>query len=256
MRKSGLFGAILGTSRGTAQKAERASLDLLTISPEAEALKSLFHIYETLAERAVGFDQIDRSLTSCGWREIESGDLVHQFSDYSAFARCSRKERMHRYSSDEYYEHIRLAIEKEREKEKSFLKESSHSGAISQRFYSNKIVPDSFVRFTSTDDGPLRFVSQMDTTLKFQHRKMILDFSSTRAIAKYFVDYRRCTWKADEPVLRSAIIAGSKYYAGRDEMETWFVANILSEEFRLSDRWKDLILPEAFMSITRHEFRS
>jgi hypothetical protein len=249
------FSAIFGKRpRAIADEAERAPLDL-PADAEAEALNSLFTIYELLGERAVGFDQIDRSLKSCGWQDIESNALDERFTQYSAFSRLTRGEKLHRLAPDSG--DIGSDLDREKATERSLFKENQYSGPRPRRFYSNRALAGSFLRLVGNkQDNALDFFSQLDAVLRYSHRRKVLDACKTVGIARHFVDYSQCSWRVEESSASgSNTVVGKKYYGGRDTMETWFVVNVLSDNFRNSDPWKALKLPEVFMSTSRNEAR-
>jgi len=249
-KSGGPFATLFGRKPRLAEKAVRTSPDLLAPDPEAEALNALFAIYEILAgERLVTFDEVDRSLRSCGWRDIESGALADRFAQSSAFARLARGDSLHQLGT------ASADLDREKQAELAELRESQYSGPVSTRFYSNEAIEGSSLRFVCNKVGnALLYTCQLDTILKYSAHKRILAFCKAGGIARHFLDYSPCTWKVDELwPSRSKSIAGRKYYGGRDTMDTWFVANLLSEEFRTSDRWQALNLPEIFISISRRE---
>jgi hypothetical protein len=248
----GRFGPFFGRKPQLSEKSERTSPGSPVHDPEAEALNSLFTVYEKLAgagDKLVTFDEVDRSLRSSGWRDIESEALADRFAQASAFSRLARGDDLNRLGSTP------ANLDRERQAELAELTESQYSGPLLTRFYSNEAIQGASLRFVCNKVGnALLYTCQFDAILKYSAHKRVLAFCKADRIARHFVDYSRCTWKVDELwPSRSQTIAGRKYYGGRDTMDTWFVANLLSEEFRNSDRWHAMKLPEIFMSISRRE---
>jgi len=251
-----LFDAIFGKARRpNGEHAARISEDALVPDPDAEALNSLFHMFDLVAGKFVGFDQMDRSLKSCGWQDIASNALDERFARYSAFARLTRGNGATRLQSEP--SDILAELERQKEAEKNHFQEGQHTGPIFKRFYSNRAIPSALVRLRGNEKDTFIRVSQLDATLRYTHRQRVLGVCKSDRIARHFVDYSQCSWKIEKfwPS-GSWTAAGTQYYSGRDSMETWFVANVLSDDFRNSARWYSAHLPEVFLSISRNESSS